>query len=98
MAKNLGEFTSASVSEIIKCADQRTHVFTVVATNVVSTVNVRIEYSYDDVTYYNVTDYDYEITEDDTYNLIVTKNLPVTFLRFRYVSGTGDLQVKYLNY
>ena len=99
MAKNLGDFTSVSTSEEIRCNDQRTHVFSVVSTGVSGTIKVRIENSYDRINWYNVDqDGDYEITTNETHNLIVTKNLPVANLRFRFVSGTGTLNVKYLNY
>jgi hypothetical protein len=98
MAKKLGTFSTASTSNSIKVADQFTHVFTVNVTNYVSPTNVRIEFSYDNLIWYNVTDYDYVITGNDTYNLIVTKNLPISNLRFVFVSGESDCEVLYLNY
>lgn len=98
MAKNLGTFTTASVSEIIKVSNQKTHIFTVTSTNVTSTVLVRIEFSNDDIDYYNVAEFDYKISEDGIDNLSVTENVPVNFLRFRYLSGTGILNVSYTNY
>jgi len=99
MAKDLGVFNSASVSEHIKGNDQRTHVFSIISTGITGTVKVRVEGSFGGDVWDNVDeDGDYEITTNKTHNLIVTKILPVASIRFRFVSGTGNLQVYYLNY
>ena len=98
MGKNLGVFSTPKVSDVIDVNNSRTHNFKIRATNVVGTVVVRIESSINNTDYDNVTDYDYEITENGIINLIVTSNHVCNNLRFRFVSGTGDLQVNYLNY
>lgn len=98
MGKNLGVFDSPKVSDKISVNNNRTHNFKIVATGVSGSVLVRIESSINNQDYANVTDYDYEIAADGTYNLIITPNHVASSLRFRFVSGTGDLQVNYLNY
>ena len=98
MTFNLGEISSGSISDRIVSNNERTKVFTVAVTDYVSLVKVRVEYSYDNITWENVTSYDYEITANDTYNLIVTEVLPTANLRFNYVSGDATLNVRYINY
>ena len=98
MAINLGVFSVPSNSQSIKINNQKTHKFTIISSNVVDLVTVRVEFSEDNSTWFNITDYDYEIKENDVNNLIVTENVPINFLRFKYVSGDGDLQVYYTNY
>lgn len=98
MTINLGEINSGSTSDRVISSDERTKVFSVTVTDYVSLVKVRIEYSYDNLSWENVTDYDYEITGNDTYNLIVTNILPTANLRFNYISGDATLNVRYINY
>ena len=98
MAKNLGTFSTPSTSNAIVVNNQRTHRFNVISTNVVDSITVRLEFTEDKINWHNVTNYDYIITSDTTTNLITTDVLPVSFLRFVYVSGTSDLKVIYTNY
>lgn len=98
MAKNLGTFSTADNSEVIKVVNQKTHAFNVITTSVVDSVIVRIEHSNDNQNWFNVTTKDCIITADTSTNLVVTEVFPVNFLRFTYVSGTGDAQVYYTNY
>lgn len=98
MAINLGIFSTSSASKIIQVSNQKTHKFRVLSTNVSPSITVRIEFSDDKVNWDNVTTYDCVITENKTTNLITTDVFPVNFLRFVYVSGTGDADVIYTNY
>ena len=98
MGKNLGMFSEPKVSENICVNNSRTHNFKIVATNVIEPIFARIESSINNREYYNVTDYDYDIQEDGVHNLIINSNHTSSSLRFRFVSGEGDLQVDYLNY
>ena len=98
MGKNLGSFSTPSVSETICVNNSRTHNFEVTASNVVGSVVVRIESSRDGSTWVNVTNNDLTITEDGVCNLIITDVIATSNLRFVYVSGTGDVNVRYENY
>lgn len=97
MANDIGVFTTASTSGIISGNDGKFHNFILTVTNYVSLTKVRIEYTIDKINWYNVTDYDYEISANGNYNLIINENLTVGNLRFVYVSGNATIQVYYNN-
>jgi hypothetical protein len=97
MANDLGVFTNTSNSDIIGGNDGVFHNFILIVSNYTKPTKVRIEYTIDKINWYNVTDYDYEITGNGSYNLVVNENLTVGNLRFVYVSGDATIQVYYNN-
>lgn len=69
--------------------------YTVTVSNLVSTINVRVEGSLDNSNWFNMddNDNDFEITTNGTYSF-TTDDPRVPHFRFTFVSGVADLQIQ----
>jgi hypothetical protein len=83
------QLTEAGVSESIKVHGLGTHLFQVTAADVDTNVIVRFEGSLDNTNFGNMAASDTTITADGT-TLVSIADMPLEYVRVRYVSESGD--------
>lgn len=89
MAKDLGTLTNPGITDVIAVSHFDIKMFTVILSSVGIDVTIRIEGSYDRVNWENLDRDNLVLDSNDTYNIIITEERPVDFLRLNWVSQSG---------
>ena len=81
--------TGPTTSEELSVSQYKNHRFEATISGIVTDVTIRVEVSVDKQTWVNLDDGDLVLDQDDVYNILVTPDYPVQFIRFNWVSQTG---------